>query len=79
MRKKTLRKQVGVYSYAQVKRQDVNQLYILFESNEIEAILLVDTENAFDLINRKALCLIIAMFLYNCFAVSTRLFNIGGK
>ena len=46
MRKKTLRKQVGVYSYAQVMRQDVNQLYILFESKETEAILLIDTENA---------------------------------
>lgn len=37
---------MGVYSYAQVMRQDVNQLYILFESKETEAILLIDTENA---------------------------------
>ena len=58
----------------------------IFESNETQAILIVDAENAFNLINRKALLhkieylrLVIATFLCNCCAISARLFLIGGK
>lgn len=58
----------------------------IFGSNETEAILLVHTENAFNLINRKALlhkseclCPTIATFLYNCHVISARRFVIGGK
>ena len=61
-------------------------MHKIFESNEREAILIVDAENAFNSINRKALlhnieylCPAIATFLYNCHAISTRLFIIGGK
>ena len=58
----------------------------IFESNETEVILIVDTENASNSINRKTLlhsieylCPTVATFLYNCYAISTRLFIIGGK
>ena len=57
-----------------------------FESNETEAILIVDAENAFNSINRKALlrnieyfCPAIATFLYNCYAISARRCVIDGK
>ena len=57
-----------------------------FESNETEAILIVDIENASNSINHKALlhsieylCPAVATFLYNCYAISTQLFIIGGK
>ena len=58
----------------------------IFESNRKEAILIVDAENAFNSINRKALlhnieylCSAIATFLYNCYAIPARIFIIGGK
>ena len=55
----------------------------MFESNETEAILIVDKENASNSINRKVLlhsnCLAIATLLYNCYAISTRVFIIGEK
>ena len=58
----------------------------IFESNESEAILIAAAENAFNSTNRKALlhnieslCPAIAVFLYNCYAISARLFIIGGK
>ena len=57
----------------------------IFESNQTEAILLADPENAFNSINRKGLllnieymCPITATFLCKCSAISVRLF-IGGK
>ena len=58
----------------------------IFESKETEAILLVDRENIFNLINQKALlhnieylCPIVMTFLYNCYAISPWLFIISGK
>ena len=64
----------------------IHGMHKIFESNETEAILLDDAENAFNSINRKTLlhnfeylCPAIATFLYNCYAISARLFIIGGK
>ena len=64
----------------------IHAMHRIFESNETEAILMVDAENTFHSINRKALlhnieylCPVIATFLYNCYAISARLFVIGGK
>ena len=61
-------------------------MHKIFESTETDAILIADGENAFNSINRKALlhnikylCPAIATFLYNCYAISARLFIIGGK
>ena len=58
----------------------------LFESNRTEAIVMVDAENVFNWINRKALLHNIeylfpvnATLIYNCFAISARLFIIGRK
>ena len=48
----------------------------IFESNETEAILLVEVENGLNSINQKALlhnieylCPIIVAFLYNCYVI----------
>ena len=64
----------------------IHAMHKIFESNETEAILIVDAENACNSINPKALlhnieylCLTIATFLYNCYAISARVFIIGGK
>ena len=64
----------------------IHAMHRIFEFNETEAILMVDAENAFNSIKRKALlhnieylCPIIATFLYNCYAISAGLFIIGGK
>ena len=57
-------------------------MHKIFESNETEAILIVDAENVFNSINCKALLHNIEYlcpFLYNCYAISARLFIIGGK
>ena len=58
----------------------------IFDSNETEAVLLVDAENAFNSINRaallhniKAICPAIHTFLFNCYSVPARLFIIGGS
>ena len=47
---------------------------------------MVDAENAFNSINREALlhnigylCPVIATYIYNCYAISARLFIVGGK
>ena len=63
----------------------IDAMHKIFESNETEAIL-ADAKNVFNSINRKALlnnieslCPAIAVFLYNCYAISARLFIIGGK
>ena len=63
----------------------IHAMHKIFESNETVAILIVDAENAFNSINCIALlhnieylCPAIATFLYNCYAISPRLF-IGGK
>ena len=64
----------------------IHAMHNIFESNETEAIIIVDGENAFNSINRKALIHnteylrpAIATFLYNCYAIFARLFIIGGK
>ena len=64
----------------------IHAMHKFFESTETDAILIADGENAFNSINRKALlhnikypCPAIATFLYNCYAISARLFIIGGK
>ena len=62
----------------------MHAMHKIFESNETEVI--VDAENAFNSINRKALlhnieylCPAITKFFYNCYAISARLLIIGGK
>ena len=64
----------------------IHAMHGIFESNETEAILMVDAENAFNSINREALlhnieylCPVIATYIYNCYAISARIFIIGGK
>ena len=64
----------------------IHFMHIIFESNETEAILMVHAESAFNSINRKTLlhnieylCPVITTFLYNCYAISARLFITGGK
>ena len=59
---------------------------LLNPTKQTEAIIIVDAENAFNSINRKALlhnieylCPAIAKFFYNCYAISARPFIIGGK
>ena len=61
-------------------------MHDIFNDNETEAVLLIDAENAFNSINRKAmihnisiLCPIISSFIKNCYNIPTRLFIIGGK
>ena len=63
----------------------IHAMHKIFESNETEAIL-ADAKNVFNSINRQALlnnieslCPAIAVFLCNCYAISARLFIIGGK
>ena len=63
----------------------VHAMHDVFQSNETEAVLLVDAENAFK-INRKMLlhniqyiCPATYTFVYNCYHVHARLFIIGGK
>ena len=64
----------------------IHAMHRIFESNETEAILMVDAENAFDSINRKALLHnieylspVIATYIYNCYVISAGLFIIDGK
>ena len=64
----------------------IHAMHNIFESNETEAIIIVDGENAFNSINRKALIHnteylrpAIATFLYNCYAIFARIFITGGK
>ena len=64
----------------------IHAMHKIFEPNETEAILLVDAKNAFNSINRKTLlhnieylCPATATFLYSYYAISARLFVIGGK
>ena len=64
----------------------VHSMHDIFTSNETEAVLLVDAENAFNSINRQALlhnikflCPTLATFVRNCYNVSARLFILGGK
>ena len=55
----------------------IHAMYRIFKSNETEAIPMVDAENVFNSMNRKALlhnikylCPVIATFLYNCYVIS---------
>lgn len=57
----------------------------MFESEESEAVLLVDAANAFNSINRRALihnirilCPILSNYVTNCYNIPARLFVIGG-
>ena len=61
-------------------------MHDVFQLNSSEAVLMVDAENAFNSINRKALlhkiryiCPEISTFIYNCYNVPARLFIIGGQ
>ena len=64
----------------------IHAMHDIYNSEEAEAVLLIDAENAFNLINRKVmihnisiLCPIIATFVRNCYNVPARLFILGGK
>ncbi|XP_057307912.1 uncharacterized protein LOC130645822 [Hydractinia symbiolongicarpus] len=63
----------------------VHAMHDIFDNDDTEAVLLIDAENAFNSINRKVmhniwkLCSMNATFISNCYAVSARLFVIGGK
>ena len=57
----------------------------MYENNNTDAVLLVDAENAFNSLNRKAFlhnigitCPVIAFFVRNIYTVPKRLFVIGG-
>ena len=57
----------------------------LFEPDETDAVLLVDAENAFNLLNRavalhniRFICPPISVALINCYRVGSRLFVAGG-
>ena len=61
-------------------------MYDLFQQDETEVVLLVDAENAFISINRKAMlhnisitCPILSTFVSNCYLVPARLFILGNK
>ena len=64
----------------------IHAMHRIFKSNETEGILLADTKNAFNSIKQKALPHnikylhpIVEKFLYNCYAISARLFITGKK
>ena len=64
----------------------IHAMYDLFQQDETEAVLLVDTENAFNSINRKSMlhnisitCPILSTFVSNCYLVPARLFILGNK
>ena len=64
----------------------VPSMHDIFGTNQTEAVILVDAENAFSSINRqvflhnmKHICPPTAIFVRNCYNVSARLFGLGGK
>ena len=64
----------------------IHAMYDLFQQEETEAVLLVDVENAFNSINRKAMLHniyitypILSTFVSNCYLVPARLFILGNK
>ena len=64
----------------------VHAMHDIYDLEETEAVLLIDAENAFNSINRKAminniciLCPIIGTYVKNCYTVPARLFILGGK
>ena len=63
----------------------IHAMKAMYENNDTDAVLLVDAENAFKSLNRKAFlhnigitCPVIAIFVRNSYTVPTRLFVIGG-
>ena len=63
----------------------IHAMHDIYDMNETEAVLLVDAENAFNSVNRKALlhnirylCPAFCTFVYNCYSAPSRLFVIGG-
>ena len=62
----------------------VHAIYDIFQKDDTEAVLLVDAENAFNSINRKAMlhnisiaCPILTTFISNCYTIPARLFVVG--
>ena len=58
----------------------------LFQQNETKAVLLVDAENVFNSIDKKAIlheisitCPVILIFVSNCYLVLARLYVFGNK
>lgn len=63
----------------------IHSMMQLFEADETDALLLVDADNAFNRLNRKAvlhninfLCPELSIFAVNCYRAPTRLFVAGG-
>ena len=63
----------------------IHAVHDIFKNHATEAVLLINTENAFSAINRKAtlhnisvICSIISTYISNCYSTSARLFIIGG-
>ena len=61
-------------------------MHTIFESDDTDAVLLIDASNAFNALNRAAalhniriLCPIIAIYAINTYRQPARLFVIGGK
>ena len=64
----------------------IHAMHSIFESEETEAVLLLDASNAFNSINRnaflhnvKVICPSISTYVQNCYNDSSRLFVVGGK
>ena len=64
----------------------IHAMHTIFESDDTDAVLLIDASSAFNALNRAAalhniriLCLIIAMYAINTYRQPARLFVIGGK
>lgn len=64
----------------------IHAMYDLYQQDEVEGVHLVNVENAFSSINRKAIlhnipitCPTISTIISNCYLVLARLFVIGNK
>ena len=64
----------------------IHAMYDLFQLDETKVVLLVDAENAFSFISRKAMlhnisiaCPILSIFVSNCYLVPAQLFILGNK
>ena len=64
----------------------IHAMHNIYETEECEAVLLIDAENAFNSSNRKAMlhnisiiCPIISNYITNSYTFNSRLFIIGGK
>ena len=63
----------------------VHAMHDIFSQENIEAVPIIDAENAFSSINRKVilhgmkfLCPLISTSIFNCYAAPVRLFSFGG-